>query len=250
MVGSTKKEWLRLARAAVDLVYPRNCQFCEQALAEQERGVICGVCLETVRWIEPPCCSRCALPFVGAVEGVFECGYCKDLDLHFTHAVAGCLARGVVIESIHHFKYHRRMYFGQHLADWMVTAAREGMDWDAVDVVVPVPLHPRKKRERSFNQAEYLARAAGKAFAKPVAVRALRRVRDTKTQTRLDAQERRENLRDAFAACDGAAVQGKKVVLVDDVFTTGATLDACARVLRHAGATEVSVLTVARGAYL
>jgi ComF family protein len=239
-----------LIQAATDLLYPRNCQFCSVPLAGQERGVICAGCLETVKWIEPPCCSRCALPFVGAVTGTFECGYCQDLDLHFSRAVSACVARGVVLDAIHHFKYHRRMYFGPHLAEWMVTAGRERLDWSTVDGVVPVPLHPRKKRERGFKQAEYLAKAAGQAFGKPVWRRALRRVHDTKTQTRLDAQERRENLRGAFTVRDSGSVAEKRIVLVDDVFTTGATLDACARVLRHAGAREVWVLTVARGAYL
>ena len=236
--------------AAVDLLYPRNCQFCQQPLAEQERGVICAACLATVKWIEPPCCERCALPFTGAVDGAFECGYCKELKLHFSRGVAACLARGIVLESIHRFKYNRQMYFGQHLAEWIVTAGREHMDWDGVDAIVPVPLHPRKKREREFNQAEYLAEALGPAFAKPVWKRHLRRVRDTATQTRLDREQRLANLRGAFAVRDGEALRGKRLVLVDDVFTTGATLDACARVLRVAGAAEVWVLTVARGAYL
>ena len=223
-----------LIRAAADLLYPRNCQFCAQPLAEHEHGVICAACLATVKWIEPPCCSRCALPFVGAVTGKFQCGYCKDLDLHFSHAVAACLARGIVLDSIHHFKYNHRPYFGQHLADWIVTAGREHMDWSGLEAIVPVPLHPRKKREREFNQAEYLADAVGTAFEKPVWKRRLRRVRDTKTQTRLNREERMDNLHDAFAAPDGGALKGCRVVLVDDVFTTGATLDACAKVLRVA----------------
>jgi len=246
MVVAAKK----LIRAAADLLYPRNCQFCAQPLADHERGVICAACLATVKWIEPPCCSRCALPFVGAVTGEFECGYCKEMKLQFSRGVAACLARGIVLDSIHHFKYNRKMYFGPHLTDWIVTAGREHLDWSGVDAIVPVPLHPRKKREREFNQAEYLATAVGTAFTKPVWKRHLRRVRDTKTQTRLNREERMDNLRDAFAARDPGALKGRGVVLVDDVFTTGATLDACARVLRVAGATDVWVLTVARGAYV
>ncbi len=240
-----------LIRAALDLVYPRNCQLCETPLAEQEYGVICACCLEGAKWIEPPFCQRCALPFVGAVEGEFNCGYCKELEFHFTRAAAACLARGVVLDAIHHFKYNRRMYYGKHLADWIVAAGQRWVNWGEVDGIVPVPLHPRKKRDREFNQAEYLAEAVGEAFLKPVWKRALRRVRDTKTQTRLDAQQRRENLRGAFApGRQAGSVKGQRIVLVDDVFTTGATLDACAKVLRVAGAADVRVLTVARGAYV
>jgi ComF family protein len=122
------------------------------------------------------------------------------------------------------------------------------MDWSGVDAVVPVPLHPRKKREREFNQAEYLADAVGDAFAKPVWTRCIRRVKDTPTQTRLSREERMANLREAFVA--RGELKGKRVLLVDDVFTTGATLDACAKVLRVAGAADVWVLAVARGAYV
>jgi len=239
-----------LIHAAADLLYPRNCQCCSQPLAKHEKGVICAACLETVRWIEPPCCSRCALPFAGAVEDAFECGHCRELELHFQRGVAACLARGIVRDAILEFKYHRKLYFGPHLAEWMLTAGRERVDWSRVDAIVPVPLHPRKQREREFNQAEYLADAAGQAFRKPVWKGELRRVRDTPTQTRLSREERMANLRNAFVVRDAARWKGRCALLVDDVFTTGATLDACARVLRKAGTAEVWVLTVARGAYV
>jgi ComF family protein len=247
VVAAKAKE---LIGAAVDLLYPRNCQFCQQPLARHERGVICAACLATVKWIEPPCCSRCALPFVGAVDSEFECGYCKELGLHFSRGVAACLARGIVLNAIHEFKYNRKMYFGQHLAEWIVTGGRKRVDWSGVDAIVPVPLHPRKKREREFNQAEYLADTVGAAFAKPVWKHSIRRVKDTPTQTLLSREERMDNLRHAFETRDSTVLKRKRVVLVDDVFTTGATLDACARVLRVAGAADVWVLTVARGAYV
>lgn len=236
-----------LIRAAVDLLYPRNCQFCAQALAEEERGVVCGGCLAGAKEIVPPFCDRCALPFAGAVEGKFVCGYCRDLHFHFRRAVAGCQAEGVVRDCIHRFKYDRQLWFGQHLAAWLVGAGRREVEWGEVDAIVPVPLHPRKQRERQFNQAEHLAAAAGEAFGKTVVRGNLRRVKDTATQTLLDAKARRANLREAFAVREATGFVGKRLVVVDDVFTTGATVDACAKVLRSAGATDVIILTVARG---
>ena len=231
----------------LDLLYPRNCQFCTRPLAETERGVVCTDCLARVKCIEPPFCQRCALPFAGTVTSEFECGYCRDLPFHFSRAVAGCRAEGIVRDCIHRFKYNQQMYFGPHLADWLVRAGQRWMQWEAVDAIVPVPLHPRKQRERQFNQAAVLAEAAGRALGKPMLGRSLRRVRDTRTQTLLDAKARRANLRDAFVVRQPEAVRGRRLVLVDDVFTTGATLDACAKVLCRAGARDVIVLTVARG---
>ena len=238
------RQWVE---CAIELVYPRNCPFCSTALAEQERGVICAACLSTVRRIEPPFCQQCALPFAGAVTDAFVCGYCQDLRFAFTRAVCGCRAEGIVRESIHRFKYNREMYLGPHLAEWLIEAARQWIDWQTVDAIVPVPLHPRKKREREFNQSEYLSTALSRHFDRPALVGHLRRVRDTVTQTALDAEQRARNLRNAFAARQPDVFSGKRLVLVDDVFTTGATLNSCARILRRVGARSVIALTVARG---
>lgn len=234
-------------RAAWDLVYPRNCQVCETPLEEAERGVLCGRCLGMVAWIEEPFCRRCARPFDGALPATIECGYCARLEFHFSGAVAACRAEGLVRDCIHHLKYHRQMYYLPHLAEWLATAARRWVNWANYDAIVPVPLHPVKEREREFNQAALLASELGRTFARPVLTRCVRRVKATGTQTRLDAAARRANLRGAFAVRQPEAVAGRRLVLVDDVFTTGATLDACARVLVQAGAADVLALTLARG---
>ena len=237
----------RWARRVVDLLYPRNCLFCSEPLEETEPGVACGGCLAAARPIEPPFCHQCALPFAGEISDTFVCGYCQDLHFHFSRTVCACRAEGVVRDCIHRFKYNREMYFGRHLSDWLLDAAQRWIDWRGMDLIVPVPLHPRKQREREFNQAEYLSRQCGKAVGVPVELANLRRVKDTVTQTALNAEQRARNLRDAFAVRKPERFSGKRVVLVDDVFTTGATLDSCARVLQSAGAMEVVALAVARG---
>jgi competence protein ComFC len=236
--------WLK---RTVDLVYPRNCRFCETPLAESESGVICAACLATAKLIEPPFCERCALPFYGAVTEKFTCGYCKDLKFHFSRTVSACRAQGIVRESIHRFKYNREMYYGPHLAVWLSAAATRWIDWGNVDAIVPVPLYPRKQRSREFNQAEYLATGLSRDVSVPMRSRELHRVKETVTQTALDAKGRAANLRDAFAVRHADVFAGKRLVLVDDVFTTGATMDSCAKVLRVAGAEDVIALTVARG---
>jgi ComF family protein len=231
----------------LDLFFPRNCQFCAEPLAEEHRGVVCPACLAKAKRIEPPFCQRCALPFAGKLDKEFACGYCQDLKFHFSRAVAACRAEGVVRDCIHRFKYNREMYFERHLADWLIEAGQREIDWQLIGGIVPVPLFPRKERHREFNQAEQLSQALSRAVGRPVWCRQLRRVKETSTQTRLDKETRRANVRDAFAVRDGAVFAGQRVVLVDDVFTTGATLDSCARMLRQEGAVDVIALTVARG---
>ncbi len=232
---------------AVDLFYPRNCPLCGVNLKEHEAGVVCGECLSRARLIEPPFCQRCALPFDGAIPEPFVCGHCHKLKFHFTRAVAACRAEGVVRDCIHRFKYRREYYFGQHLAGWLAGATRRWLDVTNWGMIIPVPLHPRKRREREFNQSEWLAHALGHELNVPVVTSVLRRVVDTQSQTFLGAEERAANMRKAFAVRHGERVKGHRVLLVDDVFTTGATLDGCARVLTASGATEVVAVTVARG---
>ena len=175
------------------------------------------------------------------------CGYCQDLRFHFSQTVCACRAEGVVRDCILRFKYNREMYFGPHLVNWLVGAAQRWIEWREVDGIVPVPLHPRKQRHREFNQAEYLAAGLCRSVNVPVLRRSLRRVKDTTTQTRLDAEARARNLHGAFAVHDPTVFAGKRLVILDDVFTTGATMNSCSKVLRKAGAKDVMALAVARG---
>ena len=237
---------LEKIRAAVDLIYPRHCQFCTAALREQEPGVVCASCLALAKRIVAPFCQRCSLPFAGQIAAQFECGYCRDIPFHFSRAVAACRAEGLVRDCIHRLKYNRELYYLSHLTDWLVAAGREHIDWSLIDAIVPVPLHMLKQRDREFNQAELLARSLRREFGKPLICNGVRRVKETQTQTKLDAQARRANLQAAFAAGRGR-VTGLRLVLVDDVFTTGATLDSCANLLVSQGAAAVMALTVARG---
>ena len=152
-----------------------------------------------------------------------------------------------MLEAIHRFKYQRALWFENFLADLLVREAApvlRGQNWN---FIAPVPLYPLKQREREFNQAEILARHLSAATKIPLNIKLLRRVSATMTQTLLTREQRAKNMRGAFAICNGIKLNGERVVLVDDVFTTGATTSACARALRAAGAGEVCVWTVARG---
>jgi ComF family protein len=169
------------------------------------------------------------------------------MEFDFTSARSAVVARGNVREVIHRYKYQRALWFEGFLAELLVRQAVPELRAGKWDLIVPIPLHARKLREREFNQAGRMARRLGAATGLPVHPRLLRRVAPTVTQTRLSRSERLDNVRRAFALRRPVRLTGRRIVLVDDVFTTGATSSACARVLRRAGAADVCVWTIARG---
>ena len=234
--------------AALAFIYPEFCQICREARATAAEGMVCADCWRQVRFIRPPYCERCGLPFEGELSSVFECGNCREMELHFTSARSAVAAGGMVLEIIHRYKYQRALWFEPFLADLLIREAGPVLRGAPWDWIVPVPLHPAKEREREFNQAERLAQRLAAATQIPLNARLLKRVEPTRTQTRLTRSERAANVRRAFALRPGRLdLKGARIVLVDDVFTTGATTSACARVVREAGAVEVCVWTVARG---
>jgi len=243
MLAETKK-WFN---AAIGFFYPEICQYCRQERATPDEGFICAECRSNLKWIEAPFCDRCGLPFSGEISTVFVCSNCNDLTLHFRKARSAVLFEEIMMEVMHRYKYNQALWFERFLANCLVERAVPELRKEPWDLIVPVPLHPRKEKEREFNQAERLARRLSRASGIPMSKRILRRVEPTRTQTRLSRKERLENVRKAFALFPGTHLNGQRIVLIDDVFTTGATSSSCAKVLRDAGAADVCVWTVARG---
>jgi ComF family protein len=237
-------KWLK---TALGLIYPEACQLCKTERASAASGYVCSQCWAQVRFIRPPFCERCGLPFEGDISTTFVCTNCHSLHLHFTSARSAVVAKTVVLEAIHRFKYSHALWFENFLADLLVREAAPVLRQKKWDFIAPVPLHPLKLREREFNQAERLAAPLCRATGIPLATGLLRRAHATSTQTLLTREQRAANMKNAFAIRDGQDLEGKRIVVVDDVFTTGATTNACASALRAAGAAEVSVWTVARG---
>jgi ComF family protein len=242
--GNRLKSWLE---AGLGFFYPPVCQLCRAEAASVESGYVGARCAQRVRFIEPPYCERCGLPYEGAFTTQFECSNCREMDLHFQSARAAVAAQGLALDVIHRYKYHRSLWFEPYLASLLVRAAGPVLTAGDWNLIVPVPLHPLKQREREFNQAERLAVRLGRVTGLRTETRLLRRIRPTQTQTLLSRPERAENVRRAFGLHPNRQLDGERVVLVDDVLTTGATTSACARLLRQAGARNVCVWTVARG---
>jgi ComF family protein len=203
--------------------------------------------------LEAPFCERCGEPFGGLIEGDFRCPNCCGLDFSFEFARAAMVWDEGTRELVHGLKYRRAIHFAEELGRLAVEALAD-VRFDTARAcgwpLVPVPLHRSRLQHRFFNQAGEIARVLGRHAGLPVVV-ALKRIRRTDTQTKLGRKERLENLQGAFAVTRAGrrlvADRTTGVVLVDDVFTTGSTVEACAATLRKAGFQRIQVVTVMRG---
>ena len=224
-------------QAVVSLLYPAVCTICAESVAPGE--YLCDACDDKILRIVPPFCAKCSEPFTGAISGPFDCANCAHRTLHFDAAVAAYRSRGIVRRVVLDFKYGRQVHLRHLVARWLRAALDDARLRDRhFDVMVPVPPHHARERERGFNQAALLADlVSAKMSIQPKTV--LERTRYTTTQTAFDRTERMENLRGAFRLRKYADVRGLRVLLIDDVLTTGSTVSECARVLKEAGASSV-----------
>ena len=243
----------QLARGLGDAVFPPICVHCRGmietagATADGFRH-LCAKCAGQIDYVRAPHCVTCGHPFYGAVEGERVCPHCEGLGPAFREGRTAVLFKGPVRSLVIELKYHRGLHVLADMEEIFRRAAHV-LAFVRNAVLVPVPLHPRKERERGYNQAallaETLARAAG---GRPRHVRLLRRTQDTATQTAFDRRTRMANLKNAFALVRGARLDpAQHYILVDDVFTTGSTLNSCARTLRRAGALNLDVVTLGHG---
>lgn len=239
------------------VLFPSHCRICGAPLVNISRLPVCLECIEAIHRIAGVVCVTCGerLFSAYAVAGLDReprCGLCRRIEPLFARAAAYGSYEGALRELIHLLKFAgvrpAANVLGRMLAEAITGLHPESRVEDMA--VVPVPLHRTKLRQRGFNQAELIARTAVKLYGAPNRLRlcagTLERKRETPSQTGLTRHQRRLNLRGAFAVAQPEGVKGREVLLVDDVYTTGATVSECARVLRHAGATKVWVATVAR----
>jgi competence protein ComFC len=235
--------------ALASVVFPAPCRICDRALTNASRIPICDKCLSSFEQVAAPMCSCCGRPFASevAAESIQPlCRLCRLNYYGFDGARSFAIYDDPLFEAIALLKYENV----SRLGDWFAVrlaevALRQAKDWRA-DVVVPVPLHAERRRERGYNQAELIARPLSRRLGLKLDSGALTRVKPRPPQLVLSRTERWQVVRGAYAARERANVANLRILLIDDVMTTGATLDACARALKRAGATAVFGLTVGR----
>jgi len=231
-------------RATLNLLLPPHCLACARPVATM--GSLCPSCWSATRLIERPYCEQLGIPFaydLGA--GALSAEAIAD-PAPFRRCRAVCAFDDVARRLVHGLKYRDRLELARWMGNWM---ARAGIELLAeADLVVPVPLHRRRLWQRRFNQSAMLASVVAATSGKPVANFLLKRIRPTRQQVGLSAAERDENVRGAFRvdADKQTEIAGRRILLVDDVYTTGATVKAATRALLRAGASGVDVLVFAR----
>ena len=234
-------------RALLDLLFPPLCHVCREFIPDAGDLEICSRCMEKIPKLVSPLCPVCGAPFATEDDGDHLCGPCLLHHPPFLAARSATLYSGPVQGLIHRLKYGKKVHLARPLGLLAAGCLASFVEEKAPDLIVPVPLHRKRLRQRGFNQSQLIAAVLGKAWGVPLVVGNLRRVRWTEPQTGLAAAERGGNVRDAFAVRNAEGVRGKRVLLVDDVFTTGSTVRACAEPLQEAGVADLLVVTVARG---
>ncbi len=235
-----------ILRGLADILFPPTCVVCEKILEEDLHFSFCPACFSEIRFINSPLCPRCGLPYFTETESDHPCGDCLSRKQYFTSVRSLGIYETSLLKAIQRFKYQGSLHTGESLGSLMAAFSYPAFDVTEYDVLMPVPLHLRRLRERGFNQSLILARAMAHKFSGALDFMALRRTIGTAPQTGLKKEDRAANVRGAFEIGDRHRIKGKKVLLIDDVYTTGSTARECARILLRGGARSVGVLTLAR----
>ncbi|MDI6781920.1 MAG: ComF family protein [bacterium] len=239
-----------------NLIFPAECSLCSNPLETIRERYICSDCLNKIKPLELPVCEKCGKPLVSSFNLVQHplCHECHTMERYFTSARAVGTYEGVLKKAIWLFKYEGKTGLQNTLGSLMVdcishfgwtnnvSTGREG-----IDIIIPVPLHKTKLKSRGYNQSDILAAFIGKKMNIPVSRNNLKRIKATITQASLKRKERIKNIHNAFCIRQPEEFSAKRILLIDDVFTTGATSNECSRILKQAGSDDVFVLTLARG---
>lgn len=231
------------------VVFAAPCRVCQEPLLKLSRIPICETCLQSIQVIREPVCQVCGRPNIFApclAAGPAVCRLCRAGFFSFQRARSYAVYSDVVVSAIQLLKYEEVTRLGEFFGAKLAEMALQDNENFTADVVVPVPLHADRQKERGYNQAEMIARPVARRLGIELGSYLLVRKLPRPPQLLLTRAERWQSVRGAYALREGIRVDNRRVLLVDDVMTTGATLESCSRALKNAGAVKVTALTVAR----
>lgn len=244
---SSKEGLLRkLYNSTLDLLFPEEgvCFYCDKYYENVKEDHICIDCRDKLIFIENKC-PTCGKPvYNGSTSN--KCSYCINNTFYFTKAFSPLEFTGLLRDAVYRFKFKSKPYMYKSFGEFMVKSI-EKENIGLIDLIVPVPLHRRRKAERGYNQSELLAKYISSKLDIPVDCKNLIKIKSTEPQTKLDRLERQKNMINAFEVKDKRVFENKRILLVDDIFTTGATVNECSKTLLGSGASEVVVITIATG---
>ena len=244
MLGTVFRLW---AKNFISLIYPLSCLICKAALSPLSDKPLCDICWNKIERNLPPFCRICGKHLPSENQNhAFACKDCQASSYFFKKARSVCVYDGVIKDCIHLFKYRSKLSLAKPLSKLMVDFAHNFLDMENIDLILPVPLANSKLRQRQFNQAKLLAKSISCAFSKELKDKLLIKIKPGVAQVNLSRAERLKNVRGSFKVRHQLLLKNKNILLVDDVLTTGATINECARMLLEAGAKRVGVFTLAR----
>jgi len=246
---------MSLFRHLLDVIYPPRCAVCGAFLMDtrmyfaEDPLPFCDACRGDIHPIVSPLCTICGIPFFSKAQEDHPCGECLNVKPHYDTLSAPYVYEGTVLNAICGLKYGGKTFLANALGPLLAQFAEKRFSDVRIDLAMPVPLHKKRLRERGFNQSLLLARHVAEALAVKLDFMSLRRIKYTPPQTGLTRKERHRNIRGAFQLENASAMRDKSVLLVDDVATTGSTLNACAKALKQAGTQSIYCLALARATH-
>jgi len=236
-----------ISQATLNILFPIHCANCNTKLTFNNKDYLCDTCIKSIRFYAPPFCIRCGRSidsFDKNIEPI--CADCIGKNYFFKQSWQCCEYSGIIKELIHKLKYNRRLYTKHLFSNILLDYFNRHIGRQNIDIILAVPMHKDSIDRRGFNQAQLLTEALSEKTEVPSLRNTLLKIKKTKDQIGLNRYQRMKNLKDAFTIKNKQPIEKKRVLLIDDVFTTGTTMDECAKVLSLSGAESIYTLSLAR----
>ncbi len=238
----------------LDFVFPAECAYCHQFAGDDRILIFCRSCWSAMTLIPSSICPRCGKPYPSQTvlqhSPAFLCGDCRVSPPFFNRTYTAAYYEGVLREAIQQFKFHQKTKLGKPLAQLLIARLPENIDIHEYQAILPVPLHKTRQKERGYNQSAILARHLAQHYQLNLILHNLIRIRATNAQSQMKGRkDRQENVKNAFCLRSTDMLRDQNLILIDDVFTTGATVNECSKTLKQAGVRSILVLTVSRAGF-